>query len=272
MFVEFKNVTFKYSDSEEYVLNDLSFSIEKGSMLTILGHNGSGKSTIAKLIMGLLASNEGTISIDGIELNEQTVDTLRKKMSIIFQNPDNQFVGVTVKDDIAFGLENHQMPRQEMIEQINKYATLVDMMDYLEASPENLSGGQKQRVAIAGALAMETELIIFDESTSMLDPKGTNEINKMIKSLKNTYNKTIISITHNLEEALLADRVIVLNEGKIVLDGTPKEVLKEQAILEASGLKLIDGVDLINKLDKSSLDDTYKKEVMDALWELTFKM
>ena len=272
MFIEFKNVTFKYLDSEEYVLHNLSFSIEKGNMLTILGHNGSGKSTIAKLIMGLLQPNEGSIYIDGLELTEKSVDSLRKKMGIIFQNPDNQFVGVTVKDDIAFGLENHQVPRNEMIEQINKYATLVNMEDYLDENPENLSGGQKQRVAIAGALAMETELIIFDESTSMLDPKGTSEINHMIKTLRTKFNKTIISITHNLEEALISDRVIVVNGGKIVLDGTPKEVLKEKAILEASGLKLIDGVDLINNIDNANINAEYKKEVIDALWELTFKM
>ena len=160
-------------------------------------------------------------------------------MGIIFQNPDNQFVGVTVRDDIAFGLENHKIPRKEMIEKIDKYAKLVNMQDFLDENPENLSGGQKQRVAIAGALAMDTDLIIFDESTSMLDPKGTKEIHQMIETLRKTYHKTIISITHNLEEALIADRVIVLNEGKIVLDGTPKEVLKEQTILEASGLKLI---------------------------------
>ncbi len=272
MFIEFKNVTVKYLDSEEYVLHNLSFSIEKGNMLTILGHNGSGKSTIAKLIMGLLQPNEGSIYIDGLELTEKSVDSLRKKMGIIFQNPDNQFVGVTVKDDIAFGLENHQVPRNEMIEQINKYATLVNMEDYLDENPENLSGGQKQRVAIAGALAMETELIIFDESTSMLDPKGTSEINHMIKTLRTKFNKTIISITHNLEEALISDRVIVVNGGKIVLDGTPKEVLKEKAILEASGLKLIDGVDLINNIDNANINAEYKKEVIDALWELTFKM
>ena len=272
MFIEFKNVTFKYPDSDEYVLYDLSFSIEKGNMLTILGHNGSGKSTIAKLIMGLLQPNKGSIYIDGVEIAEKSIDSLRKKMGIIFQNPDNQFVGVTVKDDIAFGLENHQVPRKEMIEQINHYANLVNMEEFLDENPENLSGGQKQRVAIAGALAMETELIIFDESTSMLDPKGTSEINNMIKTLRSKLNKTIISITHNLEEALISDRVIVVNKGKIVLDGTPKEVLKEQTILEASGLKLIDGVDLINKLDKSNVDENYKKEVIDALWELTFKM
>lgn len=272
MFIEFKNVSFKYSDSSDYVIEDLSFSIEKGTMLTILGHNGSGKSTIAKLIMGLLSPTSGNIYIEGNLLSEENIDSLRKKMGIIFQNPDNQFVGVTVKDDIAFGLENHQVPRDEMIKKIDKYASLVDMQDYLEVNPENLSGGQKQRVAIAGALAMETDLIIFDESTSMLDPKGTKEINKMIRLLKEEHNKTIISITHNLEEALIANRVIVINEGKIVLDGTPKEVLMQQSILEASGLRLIDGVYLINKINDSTINEKYKKELIEALWELTFKM
>lgn len=272
MFLEFKNVSFKYFDSEEQVLENVSFSVEKGTMLAIIGHNGSGKSTIAKLIMGLLATNSGDIYIEGEKLTDDNINQLRKKMSIIFQNPDNQFVGVTVKDDIAFGLENHQVDSIKMQEQIEKYATLVNMMEYLDANPENLSGGQKQRVAIAGALAMETDLIIFDESTSMLDPKGTKEINKMIKKLKEEHNKTIISITHNLEEAILADRVIVVNNGKIVLEGTPKEVLKEKSILEASGLKLIDGVSLIEMIKNSSLENTKKEELEEALWELVFKM
>ena len=176
MKVEFKDVSFKYYSSEEYIFEHLSFIIENNGMLAILGHNGSGKSTIAKLIVGLLTPTSGKILIDDEEVNDDTIDRIRQKMGIIFQNPDNQFVGVTVKDDIAFGLENHQIPRKEMIEQIDKYAKLVDMQEYLEYNPENLSGGQKQRVAIAGALAMETELIIFDESTSMLDPKGTKEL------------------------------------------------------------------------------------------------
>ena len=180
MKVEFKDVSFKYYSSEDYIFEHLSFIIENNGMLAILGHNGSGKSTIAKLIVGLLTPTSGKILIDDEEVNDDTIDRIRQKMGIIFQNPDNQFVGVTVKDDIAFGLENHQIPRKEMIEQIDKYAKLVDMQEYLEYNPENLSGGQKQRVAIAGALAMETELIIFDESTSMLDPKGTKEINQMI--------------------------------------------------------------------------------------------
>ena len=191
-------------------------------------------------------------------------------MGIIFQNPDNQFVGVTVQDDIAFGLENRRIERSEMIERVQKYSKLVDMEEYLLRNPENLSGGQKQRVAIAGVLAMETDLIILDEATSMLDPKGTREINEMIKKLKTLDNKTIISITHNLEEAVFADRVIVLNKGKIVLDGTPKDVLKEKDILEASGLKLIDGLDIISTLNDLNIKN--KEELINALWELTFKM
>lgn len=272
MFLEFKDISFKYYDSNTQVLDHVNFSVEKGTMLAIIGHNGSGKSTIAKLIMGLLQPNSGDIYIEGLKLTENNINNLRKKMSIIFQNPDNQFVGVTVKDDIAFGLENHSIGRDEMINQINKYAKLVDMIDYLDRNPENLSGGQKQRVAIAGALAMETDLIIFDEATSMLDPKGTKEINEMIKTLKTEHNKTIISITHNLEEALIADKVIVVNNGKILLEGTPKEVLKEKNILEASGLKLIDGVSLIEMIENSNLKQGYKEKLEEALWELVFKM
>lgn len=270
MKIEFKDVSFKYYNSSNYVFENLSFIVEDGTMLAILGHNGSGKSTIAKLIIGLLEPTSGSIYIDDVKLDETSVDELRKKMGIIFQNPDNQFVGVTVKDDIAFGLENHLVKREEMIQLIYKYAKLVGMEEYLDANPENLSGGQKQRVAIAGAMAMNTELLIFDESTSMLDPRGTNEINQMIFDLKTNYQKTIITITHNLEEAVYANNVIVLNEGKIVLSGTPKEVLKEKTILEASGLKLLDGIDIILKVEEKNIKN--KKEIMDALWESTFKM
>lgn len=270
MKIEFNDVSFKYSDSDYYVFEHLSFIIENDNMLAIFGHNGSGKSTIAKLIVGLLEPTSGQILINDTVLTSSNVDELRKKMGIIFQNPDNQFVGVTVRDDIAFGLENRMVKRDQMIDQINKYASLVDMIDYLDNNPEKLSGGQKQRVAIAGALALETELIIFDESTSMLDPKGTEEINQMIYKLKNDLHKTIITITHNLEEAVFADRVIVLNDGKIVLDGKPQDVLKEKETLEASGLKLLDGLDLINDIEKSDIHN--KDKVIDALWELTFKM
>lgn len=277
MKIEFKNVCFKYDDDSRLddVIKNISFEIKPGEMISILGHNGSGKSTIAKLMMGLLQPDSGSIYINDVDttdsnITEAELDKLHAKMGIIFQNPDNQFVGVTVQDDIAFGLENHQIPRDEMIERINKYAKLVNMEKYLLVSPEDLSGGQKQRVAIAGALAMETETIIFDEATSMLDPKGTSEIIEMIKKLKKESTKTIITITHNLEEAVFADRVIVLNAGHIVLDGKPQEVLKEKEILEASGLTLLDSLDIMNKI--KDLNITKKKELEEALWDLTFKM
>lgn len=270
MKIEFKDVSFKYYNSSTYVFEHLSFVVESGTMLAILGHNGSGKSTIAKLIVGLLEPTSGSIYIDDIKLDETSVDTLRKKMGIIFQNPDNQFVGVTVKDDIAFGLENHLVERKEMIQRIDTYAKLVGMEAYLDANPENLSGGQKQRVAIAGAMAMHTDLLIFDESTSMLDPKGTREINQMIHNLKHNFQKTIITITHNLEEAVYADQVLVLNEGTIVLRGKPQEVLKQKAILEASGLTLLDGIDIILKIEEKEIQN--KKEMIDILWESTFNM
>lgn len=277
MNIKFQDVSFSYTEKESGkadVIKNISFEINQGEMVAILGHNGSGKSTIAKLIVGLLSPQKGSIYLDEFEatkedVSEDELDLLHAKMGIIFQNPDNQFVGVTVQDDIAFGLENHNVPRLDMIQKINHYAKLVNMEDYLTYNPENLSGGQKQRVAIAGVLAMETEVIIFDEATSMLDPKGTNEIIDMIKKLKQEYDKTIITITHNLEEAVFADRVIVLNNGRIVLDGTPKEVLKEKEKLEASGLTLIDSLDLMFEIDK--INSPKKKWLVEALWDLTFK-
>lgn len=275
MKIELKDICFSYEEDVN-VLDNLSLKLSEGEMVAILGHNGSGKSTLSKIIMGLLDPSSGDIYIDGEAvclggaIDEAKYDEIRGKMGIIFQNPDNQFVGVTVQDDIAFGLENRRIERSEMIERVQKYSKLVDMEEYLLRNPENLSGGQKQRVAIAGVLAMETDLIILDEATSMLDPKGTREINEMIKKLKTLDNKTIISITHNLEEAVFADRVIVLNKGKIVLDGTPKDVLKEKDTLEASDLKLIDGLDIISTLNDLNIKN--KEELINALWELTFKM
>lgn len=264
MNIKLQNIYFNYGSNK--VFEGLNLTIKSGEMLAILGHNGSGKSTIAKLILGLLDFKKGNIYFNEERLTTENVDELRKNVAIIFQNPDNQFVGVTVKDDIAFGLENHQVPRKEMLEKIDKYIKLVNMEKYLNSNPEDLSGGQKQRVAIAGALAMETGVIIFDEATSMLDPKGTKEINQTIKELKNTANKTIITITHNIEEAIFADRVVVLNEGKIVLDGTPKEVLQQKDILIQSGLTLIDSIEIINTLK----DDQKYQKIIDKLWEITF--
>lgn len=268
MNIRFCDVSFKYD--KEPILSKFNLEIKDSSFVVLLGHNGSGKSTIAKLLMGLLPVGSGKIYIDDEEMTEDSVDKLRQKMSIIFQNPDNQFVGVTVKDDIAFGLENRCIERKEMIEKIEYYADKVGMKDYLERNPEQISGGQKQRVAIAGALALETELIIFDESTSMLDPKGVKEVNEMIDKIRKEEHKTILSITHNLDEARFADRVIVLNKGKIVLDGTPEEVFKKRDTLINAGLKTIETVDILHDLKLKNYSN--KKEIEDALWELTFKM
>lgn len=265
MKIEFKNVSFHYP-GDSNVLNDVSFVIESDKMTSIIGPNGSGKSTIAKLIMGLIEPDSGHIYINDDLLTKDNVYSIRQNMGIIFQNPDNQFVGVTVLDDIAFGLENRQIPRNEMLSLIHHYAQMVKMDRFLESNPENLSGGQKQRVAIAGVLAMNPETIIFDEATSMLDPIGVKEINETMKMLKKTAKKTIISITHNIEEVLYSEHIIVINNGVIVYTGSPKEVLSNVKLLETAKLDTIDTIKLINKLE--NIDESIKE----LLWELTFKM
>ena len=266
-FIELKNVSFEYKKDSQ-TLKNVSFSVEKGEFLCILGHNGSGKSTIAKLIAGLLKANDGEIYIDDTLLSEETIDFLRMKIGIIFQNPDNQFVGITVKDDIAFGLENRNLDREEMLSRINKYAKLVHMEDFLNRNPDSLSGGEKQRVAIAGVLACEPEIIIFDESTSMLDPNSVKEVIDTIKELKK--ERTIIYITHNLEEALLADKVIVMNKGEVVLNGTPKDVFNNQDILKNAGLDVLTSMKLINKIEDCGIKN--KEEIVNLLWQLTYEM
>lgn len=235
--VEVNNISFCYEENVKAV-NGVSFKIEKGSYTTIVGHNGSGKSTIAKLMAGLLPFEEGKIIIDNKELNEENLNSIRAKLGIVFQNPDNQFIGSTVRDDMAFGLENYCVPSEEMDDIINKYAGVVGMLDYLDSEPTNLSGGQKQRVAIAGILAMNPEIIIFDEATSMLDPKGKDEIKKVIYDLHNDKDLTIISITHDIEEALQSDHVIVMNKGQVYKDGKASEIFKDSKGLKEIGLDI----------------------------------
>lgn len=230
--IEVKDCTFSY-DGVVNAVNGISFSVEEGSYTTIIGHNGSGKSTIAKLMIGLLEMKSGKINVAGLELNEKNIYDIRDKIGIVFQNPDNQFIGATVADDIAFGLENHQVKGEEMDAIIQKFAANVNMSDYLTHEPNRLSGGQKQRVAIAGVLAMNPEIIIFDEATSMLDPSGKAEINQLIHELNEKNKMTILSITHDIEEVVKSDHVIVLDKGKVVLEGKPEDVLlHEQQLID----------------------------------------
>ena len=240
--IEIKNLSFSYSsDGEEkqYVLNNVSLNIEKGSYTVIVGHNGSGKSTLAKLLIGLLAQESGQIIIDNIELTNDSIYEIRNKIGVVFQNPDNQFIGSTVEDDIAFGLENHLVPNEEMQAIIEEYAEKTGMINFLKKEPTKLSGGQKQRVAIAGVLAMHPEIIILDEATSMLDPKGKREIKELIKKMRDIVpNITIVSITHDISEAVASDKVIVMNKGEVYATGTPKEIFNDEERLNKVGLQL----------------------------------
>lgn len=225
--VEIKNLNFSYQENVP-VVKDVSLYIEKGSYTTLVGHNGSGKSTIAKLIVGLLEKDSGEIYVDGLAMNEDNIRKIRKKIGTVFQNPDNQFIGSTVRDDIAFGLENAQVNQSEMDAIINRFAQDVGMMEYLDREPENLSGGQKQRVAIAGVLAMSPDIIVFDEATSMLDPRGKREIKQLIKDIHKVNQITVISITHDIEEVVASDYVYVLNDGQVAMAGKPEDVLVQK--------------------------------------------
>ena len=231
--LEIKNLCFSYEESRP-VIDDISLSIDKGSFVAILGHNGSGKSTLAKLIVGLLEKKSGQIFFNDEEITKKNIRKLQTKTALVFQNPDNQFIGSTVEDDIAFGLENRQFPHDKMQEEIEKYAESVNMLDYLKKEPINLSGGQKQRVALAGALILKPDILILDEATSMLDPKGKATVRKYLNRIhKDNPDLSIISITHDVDEALLADQVLILSKGKLVKSGKPKEVLRdEKALLE----------------------------------------
>ena len=251
--IEVKDCTFSYDDTVKAV-DAISFSVEEGSYTTIIGHNGSGKSTIAKLMIGLLEKQSGSIRIDGLELNEENLNDIREKVGIVFQNPDNQFIGATVADDIAFGLENHLIESEKMDAIIQKFAARVNMSDYLNREPISLSGGQKQRVAIAGVLAMNPEIILFDEATSMLDPKGKAEINALIHELNEKNHMTILSITHDIEEVVKSDHVIVLDKGRVVLEGDPQEVLLHEKQLIELKLDIPFSLKVVNELKKQGIE------------------
>lgn len=247
--LEVKDLNFSYEE-EGKTIDNVSFSVEEGSYTTIVGHNGSGKSTIAKLIMGLLESASGTITIDGIALNNENLAKIRSRIGIVFQNPDNQFIGATVRDDIAFGLENHCVEPSMMDEIINTNAALVKMSDFMDQEPTHLSGGQKQRVAIAGVLAMKPKLLIFDEATSMLDPDGKDEIKKVIMKLHKESSLTILSITHDIDEVASSDYVVALDQGKVVLTGTPQEVFQQEKKLKEMKLDIPFSLKIADELKK----------------------
>ena len=250
--VTVKHLSFTYKDSKVPAVNDISFSIPRGSWTTLVGHNGSGKSTIARLLDGILLPNDNprtVINVDGIELTEKTMWNIRDRVGIVFQNPDNQFVGATVEDDVAFGLENRQVSRSKMQTIVHDVLEQVDMLDFQKSEPQylsrevgqrgkNLSGGQKQRVAIAGILAIGPKLIILDESTSMLDPAGKMKILSLIRDLQNKNGLTIFSITHDINEAVQADQMLVLDKGKLLASGSPREIFENEILIKSAGLEL----------------------------------
>ncbi|BAV02879.1 energy-coupling factor ABC transporter ATP-binding protein [Lactococcus formosensis subsp. formosensis] len=223
--LEVENLTFKYEENQEApTLDGVSFGVQSGEWVSIIGQNGSGKSTTARAIDGLLENVSGNIKIDGQILSAENVWALRQKIGMVFQNPDNQFVGATVEDDVAFGMENQGIPREEMILRVDQALKQVNMLEFKGKEPARLSGGQKQRVAIAGIIALRPEIIILDEATSMLDPTGRAEIMRVIREIKAEYNLTVLSITHDLDEATLSDRVLVMRAGKIIKSAKPEEL------------------------------------------------
>lgn len=274
--IEVKNLKYKYdSESENYTLNDVSFQVKKGEWLSIVGHNGSGKSTTVRLIDGLLEAESGDIIISGDKLTVENVWEKRRQIGMVFQNPDNQFVGATVEDDVAFGLENQGLDYDLMVERVQQALELVGMQDFKEREPARLSGGQKQRVAVAGVVALRPDIIILDEATSMLDPEGRLDLIQIVKKIKDSNQLTVISITHDLDEIALSDRVLVMKEGQVESTATPRELFSRED-LEELGLDqpFVNQVKAALRQSGLSLPDSYltEKELQDQLWALLSKM
>ena len=250
-FIQIDNVSFRYRPAAQPVLENLSLSIEKGSYTAILGHNGSGKSTLAKLICGILTPSEGNITVAGLNTaEEETLPKLRETCGMIFQNPDNQLVAGVVEEDVAFAPENLGVPREEIRRRVDEALETVGMTEYANHSTAKLSGGQKQRVAIAGVLAMLPDCILFDEATAMLDPNGRRDIIAAMKKLNREKNITVITITHYMAEAIEADRVIVLDHGKLLMDGSPRDIFSRVEELQAVSLSVPQVTELLHLLDK----------------------
>ena len=274
--IEVRNLKYKYdSESENYTLNDVSFQVKKGEWLSIVGHNGSGKSTTVRLIDGLLEAESGDIIISGDKLTAENVWEKRRQIGMVFQNPDNQFVGATVEDDVAFGLENQGLDYNLMVERVQQALELVGMQDFKEREPARLSGGQKQRVAVAGVVALRPDIIILDEATSMLDPEGRLDLIQTVKKIKDSNQLTVISITHDLDEIALSDRVLVMKEGQVESTATPRELFSRED-LEELGLDqpFVNQVKAALRQSGFPLPDSYltEKELQDQLWALLSKM
>ncbi len=253
--IEFKNVSFKYSEEETEVINDLSLDFYSGQFTCVLGHNGSGKSTLAKLMNAINYPSSGKVISFGLDTSDEENEIkIRQNVGMVFQNPDNQIVATIVEDDVAFGPENLGVPREEIRKRVDEALKIVDMYDYRLHEPHKLSGGQKQRVAIAGAIAMQTKCIVLDEPTAMLDPKGRKEVINALKRLKEDLGMTIILVTHFMDEAVNADRVIVMNDGVVVFDGTPEEVFKNTEELKRIGLSVPKPLELALELKKDGFD------------------
>ena len=270
--IDVKNLSFRYKESQEYYdVKDITFHVKRGEWLSIVGHNGSGKSTTVRLIDGLLEAESGEIVIDGQLLTEENVWSIRRQIGMVFQNPDNQFVGATVEDDVAFGLENQGLSRQEMKKRVEEALALVGMLEFKKREPARLSGGQKQRVAIAGVVALRPAILIFDEATSMLDPEGRRELIDTVKGIRKDYDMTVISITHDLEEVAMSDRVLVMKKGEIESTSSPRELFSRND-LDQIGLDDPFANQLKNSLSQNGYDlpENYltESELEDKLWEL----
>ena len=270
--IDVKNLSFRYKESQEYYdVKDITFHVKRGEWLSIVGHNGSGKSTTVRLIDGLLEAESGEIVIDGQRLTEENIWNIRRQIGMVFQNPDNQFVGATVEDDVAFGLENQGLSRQEMQKRVEEALDLVGMLDFKNREPARLSGGQKQRVAIAGVVALRPAILILDEATSMLDPEGRRELIETVKGIRKDYDMTVISITHDLEEVAMSDRVLVMKKGEIESTSSPRELFSRND-LDQIGLDDTFANQLKNSLSQNGYDlpENYltESELEDKLWEL----
>ena len=270
--IDVKNLSFRYKESQEYYdVKDITFHVKRGEWLSIVGHNGSGKSTTVRLIDGLLEAESGEIVIDGQQLTEENVWDIRRQIGMVFQNPDNQFVGATVEDDVAFGLENQGLSRQEMKKRVEEALALVGMLDFKKREPARLSGGQKQRVAIAGVVALRPAILILDEATSMLDPEGRRELIETVKGIRKDYDMTVISITHDLEEVAMSDRVLVMKKGSIESTSSPRELFSRND-LDQIGLDDPFSNQLKHSLSQNGYDlpGNYltESELEDKLWEL----